>query len=507
MGPDQSLFVVIARGLLDGKHLYRDLWDVKPPGIFGAYALMIQVFGSGMSSVGITDAFLSILLCYLTFCFGCRFIGKPAAALGAITTAAWHARGGHWSAMQAEPLLITLVLVAFFHVVHRGNQRRTEMIRATLAGLLFAWAFWIKYVSLAFAPLLLFLPFISTEGEGIDGCPSACVDRKNWIRQLTAFSAGFLSGVAAVIAYLQMEGSWESFVQTSRVMPRYSLEFVRQYGSHYFAWAWGQTVHGLGEGTLFAVLCAVLIAWRKRDLARLCPILMAAILAYISVAGQLRFNPYTFEACHPFFALIRGYVVVRVFEIVVTSRFFSQARGSRSSKAVPAWIFVLAAVSYAGFEARGITDRYAKLAAWFHSPVQSYKADYWSGVTWSMPDQEKAVSEILKEPGFHSLFVWGNNSLLYLQTHAIPPSRFVSNSWPLKSWAPPEWRSEIESDVLSGRPEYVVVAQGDAAAALKDFKLITSSLETSYELKSSLPNFKIYRRHIDIDSENSARGE
>jgi hypothetical protein len=48
---DQALFVVGGQAIHDGALLYRDFWDLKPPGIYGLYALAGTLFG--FDSVGI----------------------------------------------------------------------------------------------------------------------------------------------------------------------------------------------------------------------------------------------------------------------------------------------------------------------------------------------------------------------------------------------------------------------------------------------------------------------
>src|SRR5439155_316557 len=42
---DESVYAIIARGLLNGQIPYRDLFDNKPPLVFGWYALAFAVFG------------------------------------------------------------------------------------------------------------------------------------------------------------------------------------------------------------------------------------------------------------------------------------------------------------------------------------------------------------------------------------------------------------------------------------------------------------------------------
>ncbi|HJX00321.1 MAG TPA: hypothetical protein VJ453_09170, partial [Terriglobales bacterium] len=43
-GRDQGTYLQIGQSLLEGKHLYVQLWDNKPPGIFWVYAVIAKVF-------------------------------------------------------------------------------------------------------------------------------------------------------------------------------------------------------------------------------------------------------------------------------------------------------------------------------------------------------------------------------------------------------------------------------------------------------------------------------
>jgi len=502
MGPDQSLFAVIGRGLLDGKRLYVDLWDVKPPGIFYFYALLFRIFGPAMWSVGVVDALISVLLCYLTYLFARRFTGGAAAAFGAITTGAWHARGGHWVALQAEPLIVAMVLTSYVLMTRHENSRTFGIIRSIFAGVLFGWAFWIKYVALVFVPLLVFLPFFEFDRESKKWCLTKRKGLSHPIEKITCFVMAFLLVGIGIVSALYVRGGWQPFLQISRLLPPYSLEFVHRYKWSYPVWAWIQTVHGLGRITLSVTALALVVAWRKHELTRVSPIFLGALLSYLAVAGQFRFNSYTFEVCYPFFAVIRGYLAVAAINWFFNSIWLSLVLRRPLERIVPAWALALATVIYAGYEIRGITTRYTRLEDWVRSPTKSYGQGYWSGATWNLPEQEEIVNEILREPGLHTIFVWGNDSLVYLQTASSPPSRFISNSWLTQPWAPHEWHDEIESDFHSHRPEYVVVAKEDVAssgvpdslAELREFTSISSALNSSYYVQRDLAKFRLYHQ-------------
>jgi len=55
---DQANFELVARELIQGKSLYKDLWDVKPPGIFWIYATIRLILGGSHGAVVLVDTLL-----------------------------------------------------------------------------------------------------------------------------------------------------------------------------------------------------------------------------------------------------------------------------------------------------------------------------------------------------------------------------------------------------------------------------------------------------------------
>jgi hypothetical protein len=52
---DQALFIIGGEAISKGAILYRDFWDVKPPGIFGVYTLGGKLFGFTGAGIHIFD--------------------------------------------------------------------------------------------------------------------------------------------------------------------------------------------------------------------------------------------------------------------------------------------------------------------------------------------------------------------------------------------------------------------------------------------------------------------
>ena len=83
IGRDQATYCVIAESLLKGKHLYLDLWDNKPPGIFYLYVPIVQLLGRTMWLVGAVDMVCVLLAAFATFYFCARYLGPHAGAVAA----------------------------------------------------------------------------------------------------------------------------------------------------------------------------------------------------------------------------------------------------------------------------------------------------------------------------------------------------------------------------------------------------------------------------------------
>src|SRR6516165_9393512 len=86
-GRDQSTYLLIGQSLLEGKQLYRDLWDNKPPGIFCLYAGICKLFGGAVWGVALVDVIWLLVLSYCIFRFTERFLGPGAAAVAVVVHA------------------------------------------------------------------------------------------------------------------------------------------------------------------------------------------------------------------------------------------------------------------------------------------------------------------------------------------------------------------------------------------------------------------------------------
>jgi len=208
VGRDQATYFVIGQGLLEGKQLYRDLWDNKPPGIFYIFAVIVKAFGAVMWSVGLVDILWLLVVSYFVFRFAERYLGTGAAVIATGVNATWHVSAGYWEAAQTETFLMLFVFVSFF-LVARG--KRWPKLRLFAAGLFLGAAFWLKYNAIVFLPFILILPFLDT--SGLDEKPrrvAITISWKDWLPKAVIFTAGFGVTVVGVLGQFWLASSWEA---------------------------------------------------------------------------------------------------------------------------------------------------------------------------------------------------------------------------------------------------------------------------------------------------------
>src|SRR5262245_39039192 len=111
---DQSLFLYYGRWLAGGLHLYTDLWDSKPPGVFLLYAAAVRIAGPAFG-VGLLMLLSGVASAILTFVLVRRAADRSTAyASAAFVALLWNgpAFGGALSSAQAEVLMAPALLAA-----------------------------------------------------------------------------------------------------------------------------------------------------------------------------------------------------------------------------------------------------------------------------------------------------------------------------------------------------------------------------------------------------------
>ncbi len=505
-GRDQSTYLLIGRSLLEGKQLYHDLWDNKPPGIFYLYAGISKLFGTALWGVALVDILWLLVVSYCIFRFTARFLGPGAAAVAVAVHASWHARVSYSYIHIAQPETFQLLCIfaGFYLMQYHGRWRKTSWFAA---GLLLGYAFWLKYNAIAFLPFLLFLPYLDT--SGLDREPrrvTLTISWRDWLGRAALLGVGFAVMIASVLAWIALNGAWPAMKEIQfEVLPRYAAMGV-QSRAHYWTAVAVRTTYFLGVWTEVATIVALLIAWRGRDLARSAPIFLATAIAYVATAMQVRLHSYYFQTCFPFLAMIWGYLVLKVYQACRSATHWCK---SRQWKLTPILVWVL----FANLVFWPLPAEFDSLSMDYES-LNEWRRDAW-GFYSEFPqpiylEHLKGQLETVRylkrnlRPG-EGVFLWGAHCLIYYLSGSRPPTRFVSNLGLVATWSPPSWREELVRDLEKSPPRFIVVARGDQLPSitytqldseqyLKVFPRLDGFLRNHYSPLADFDSFVVYRR-------------
>ena len=199
---DVTIYAVIAHEMLDGRALYSDLWDHKPPAIYVTYAAAELIAGYGRDSIflmNVTAAVATLLACYFagSAAGGGRIGGFVAAAL-------WALASGDLALQGNQPnteLFLNAFLATGFAVFVRKEKNGLGLRGAVVAGALFAVASLYKQVAVVQAGLLAFAYFAS----------SPAGSRKRALAEMAILAAIGVAGWALVISYFVAKGHGDAF--------------------------------------------------------------------------------------------------------------------------------------------------------------------------------------------------------------------------------------------------------------------------------------------------------
>jgi hypothetical protein len=99
---DQGVFAYVGSLILKGAWPYRDVWELKPPGIYYTYAAILGCGGHSIFAVRAFDLLAAAATVLLLRASLDRFVSREAAWLGALLYAALYLRLGFWGMAQAE---------------------------------------------------------------------------------------------------------------------------------------------------------------------------------------------------------------------------------------------------------------------------------------------------------------------------------------------------------------------------------------------------------------------
>src|SRR5205085_2622190 len=222
---DLTTFAVIAHEMLNGKNLYSDLWDHKPPAIHVTYAAAEMIAGYGRDSIflmNVVAAIATLIICY----WAGSSVGGGRVA-GCFAAAFWAFTSGNLALEGNQPnteVFINVFLAAGFAVLVRTEKKNLGARGAFIVGALFAGASLYNAVVVV-QPALVAIAYV------------ACCDlrlRTRAFADVLIIAAAGVAIWALVLGYFFARGSGAAFVESVFSYNRYYSSSLSHQALHSF---------------------------------------------------------------------------------------------------------------------------------------------------------------------------------------------------------------------------------------------------------------------------------
>lgn len=488
-GRDQGGFATIGRGIADGRTIYLDVWDIKPPATFYVYAVAISLFGRTSEAVRLLD-----LIIYPPIALGLYFIGKRVAnanvgVWAALLFGVFYFTETFWTLTQSDGIVLLPMVLAFACALKAAESTKRSALWALAAGVLCGSAIWFKY------PFALHIGAVAFAYWWVRRTAHTPL---RW-RDVLAFAAGGVGMGLVGILHLMAIGAWDALLQSITLTTTYTgLELD----------GFGETVSlALGFrwqhwGALFVlVLIALVFALRRASRASRWWVVVAWLVAAGAILlMQLKLFDYHWLPLLPPLALAGAGALEGVVGLIKRG----YGKGRSVERPYRNYARAVAAVVLLG--AMGVTIGARTLPYLTgQQDIMAYYHQFQGGEL--VADESLAVVNYLRErvtPG-DSLFIWGFRPEVYYLSGLNPAVRFIGHYATVSSWYPPEWKQEQVDTLWAALPPYVLVLQADylpwalgtdadSNTLLQGYTELNNWLEFNYERETQIGNFFLWRR-------------
>jgi len=480
---DITAYAVIAHEMLNGRRLYVEAWENKPPAVFVTYALAELAVGFGDAAIyglGVTAAIVTLLGAYRAG----RALGGPTAGIWAAVF--WTASCSHLYLQANQPsteVFMNAFLVWALALLLDADLRPFTLRHAVLVGVFFVLASLYKHVVAVYAVLACLVHVVFP--------PQGKPERSRLFGHVVVIGAIGIAAWGAVAGYFLLTGGFEDFYRD--VFSRnigYAGDILTNVAGplRHPARPLAAVFNRLPKPLILLSLPSVIglalsrrkdgIPWRQWML-----LVAFGIATYLAVAMPGKFFPHYFQLCLPLLAVCGGLGVValgRLFQKreadgnedetgpgAVKGKGPAQARRGAGA----CWPHVVGALVLASL-------------LWQEIPLYRLSPEEWSRRKYGerFVDSVKMGREIglLLKPD-ERFYEWGNESGLFYYSRRRPASRHWA-VWAITTYgreAAERVPQEILADLERSRPELFVVHKPDYPV-MQSFPQIARFLETGY---------------------------
>lgn len=217
---DESLYLLMARSLLEGNPPYSMVWDNKPPGVYYLFAIALFVLGKSIVSIRILGWIAVSVSCYLLYRLGIVLAdGEDSVGILAGLLFAVFSLNNGGLASNTEIFFIPFIIAAF--LLHFGREPvlsrmgiRELLLRYFVIGLLIGFAFEIKQIVIfdLMALLLVLISSLWVQGHG------TLRERLGRIVLVSSFlGIGFIAPFLIVSLYFLLIGQFQPYLYSNFV--------------------------------------------------------------------------------------------------------------------------------------------------------------------------------------------------------------------------------------------------------------------------------------------------
>lgn len=302
---DEGEYAYAGRLILEGIPPYVEFYNMKLPGIYGAYAVILALFGETARGIHAGLLVVNAGTTLLVFLLARRFLGGSAPLFAAACFALLSVGRSVQGVFANSEHFVVLFATAGLLVLHRGLEKRSGLSMAA-AGALFATGMLMKQHGAAF--LLLGLAWIAVRTlRDPAGGPPVPSPVGALVRRASLFGAGAIVVYSATCLVFLLAGAFDNFwhwtveyafayisqTPPHRIVPNFVASFSGIVGDAPLVWA-------LAGGGLAALL------GRRRSGRDASLLLLFALLSLAAVAPGSYFRPHYFVLLLPSSAILAG---------------------------------------------------------------------------------------------------------------------------------------------------------------------------------------------------------
>ncbi len=435
---DQALLSLVSRMVDDGAVLYRDIWDVKQPGIYAFYWLGGRLFSFSELGPHLLELiYLFASAWFIWHAIRDRYTTRWVAGLIPLATVGWYyAVAPVMHLTQVESLIGPLIFISVW-LLWRGGTART--IGAGLAGGM------VLYLKLIYAPLLLVLWVITLRNSD--------AKLREGLRALGQIAIGLLIAATPFLVWILANDMWDrvwfTFVTYPREVGTFSNRSLRRL---------------VADSGQFAALylplglLAIYAMWaRRRD--PLVKVLTTWIIAgTLTYLAQLWWGYYLQVLLIPIGLL----ALEGVDDLVSTPRRWHRGWIAVAALALLPTLFTVGTKALdLGQHSFGIGDSKHEWQAAAH------------------PDYKRILADIDHlAAGTDPIYILGDPAYYVLSDRNQAP--------PVNGWSPEVWTDqlwvEIQEGIVAEQPEFILIDSHSCSVLLERSPSTVALIEATYDI-------------------------